>query len=60
MSNIWNYFGQGGRHYWCNKTNTLDFYNAVMQGKKFLIFDLETTGLKKNAYASVPRPCSLP
>lgn len=49
MSNIWNYFGQGGRHYWCNKTNTLDFYNAVMQGKKFLIFDLETTGLKKNA-----------
>lgn len=47
MSNIWNYFGQGGRHYWCNKTNTLNFYNAVVQGKKFLIFDLETTGLKK-------------
>lgn len=49
MSNIWNYFGMGGKHYWCNKANTMRFYNAVMQGRKFLIFDLETTGLKKNA-----------
>lgn len=47
MGNIWNYFGMGGKHYWCNKGNTMRFYNAVMQGRKFLIFDLETTGLKK-------------
>lgn len=32
MSNIWNYFGMGGKHYWCNKANTMRFYNAVMQG----------------------------
>lgn len=49
MKNIWNYFDKDGRTYWCNKTNTLKFWQEAQKGSRFIIFDLETTGLKKKA-----------
>lgn len=49
MINIWNHFNKDGRVYWNSKENTLNFWKAVSDGRKFVIFDLETTGLKKNA-----------
>lgn len=49
MQNIWSYFTKDNKAFWCHKLVTLQFWRAISEGRKFIIFDLETTGLKKKA-----------
>ena len=46
MSDIWSFFCKETRKYWAHKMETIKFWWCVSKGKKFLIYDTETTGLK--------------
>lgn len=46
--NIWESLAKEEKAYWAHKDETLRFWKYVSEGKPFIIFDVETTGLKKN------------
>lgn len=47
--NIWESLAKEEKAYWSNKNETLRFWRHVSAGRPFIVFDVETTGLKKAA-----------
>lgn len=46
--NIWESLAKEEKAYWAHKDETLRFWKQVSEGKPFIVFDVETTGLKKD------------
>lgn len=47
MANIWEALAKEKKAYWAHKDETNKFWKLVMEGHPFVVFDVETTGLKK-------------